>query len=178
MSVLGDIEKALSDILLTIDGSEQTFPGYATKYTFNTKTASVNIYDDVVGVVTDKIKGGVNYNIEMDYENNTEYEIGANCYSNIVDYIITAEVKNIEKGNTKALIYERMNQVLEDIKWVLFRYNTLNNTCFGVTYKSSKRAYTNGNDMINSGKIIINISVQYGQHGSNPSIVYNNNFLN
>lgn len=71
MSVLGNIEEELVTIIQGIDGSEQTITGLSTPYTYATVTASVNLRDDTIGVIADKIQGNVNYNIEEFEEDNT-----------------------------------------------------------------------------------------------------------
>jgi len=176
MSLIGDIEIALINALKSIDGTTDSVPGH-NPYSFNTITGQVNLRDEVVSLVADNISNSVSYNINILDEDNLEIEYGANCLGNKIGFNIIANPKCNSIGITKNIINEQINLLLEDIKFVLFKHNTLNNTCFSVTLNRSSRKFTSTNDMINGGSLELDLTVVYGQFGSSPNVPYNNNFI-
>lgn len=172
MSIIGTIEKGITDTLVEINGTSATMPGYSTPYVFNTKTNSVNLRDETVAIVYDQLSGNVNYNIEIGDEQNTKLEIGQNWIRNELPIVITATLKNTEIGISKNLINEKMNLLIEDLKFIFWKNHTLYNSCSGIRLISILREYTKVNDLINGGQLKIRLIIDYSQFGSNPNLIY------
>jgi len=171
MNLIDSIEKAISDTLLTLDGNTIDI-GYSTPYQTLTKTGSVNLRDDVIANVTNSELDSINYNIELQPEENTQWQLGQNYIRNVIRFDVEASIKNTTIGISKNLINSKINDLIQDIKFIFWNNNTLNNTCTGVRVIRSTRKYNTTNDIINSGKVTFILEVEYSQYGSDTSKIY------
>jgi len=176
-SALNQIESVVIDKLKLIDGAIHTWPGSSIDYKYYTTTGRVNDRDNTISVIANKLAINVDYEVNIMDDEMYESQSGANCQRFRAAVEIIASPRNDEIGISKNLINAKMNDVLSDLKYLFNRNETLNNLCFYFQYSSSRREYTNTNDMINSGKLILTYIVDYGSHFTNPDIINNNNFI-
>lgn len=176
-SALNQIEDEIIEKLKLIDGGEHSWAGVTTKYKFYTTCGQVNMRDDTLATVGNKITDKVNFDIEVGNEEMYESQSGANCQRFRVAFDIICSPKCDEIGITKNIINKKMNDVLSDLKYIFNKNETLDNTCYYFQYQSSRREYTQHNDMINGGKIIATFVADYGSFFTNPDIITNNNFI-
>ena len=162
MNLLDTIEANIAMALTEIDKTEQPsrFPD---KYTYHTKTGSVNVRDEVIANIGLSDINDINYQIDSIGEENAVVNYGANQSCFKVPYDITATVKCLPFDNTINAANSKMNDIIEDIVFLFCKRNTLYNSCFSFNLIRSSRSYTKNNDMIESGIITMRFELQYGR---------------
>lgn len=166
-NTIDTILEKLTDELEQIQGQSVTL--FKQTYTYLTKTASVDYWSQVKSTIKDKNLTGVAYNITYDQE---EYEYTDNgiiqCTLNL---ILEANVRAETTAGTevsKNKINSKMNDVIQDVRYTLYRYHDVGNTSFHIYPLNSSREYTTNNDIINGGKLLINCQLIYSISALNP----------
>jgi len=160
------IEEKLKELLETIDGTVQP-----SGYQYHTTTGTVNIEDEALSLAQNTDNKAVNYCIYVSEERALDWSIGQNAYMNELVFMISARVHNIgTEDNPKFAITERMNEVLSDIKHLIYKNSTIGRLVELASYVGSRRQPSATNNRIMTGDIEIFVQVQYSQQGENPDI--------
>lgn len=169
MDRLTTIESALSTYIQTIQAPTSATSGV---YNYYTTTGQVNIEDEVLALDKNTNNKMVNYTIYLDEpEQNLEWSIGQNAYTNQITFKVVAKVHLLgSEGNPKFQINQKMNEVLSDMKYMLYKNHTLGGKCNYVRYSRGERVYNETNNRILTAELTMYITVNYSQSGSNPDL--------
>ena len=169
MDRLTTIETALADLIKTIQVPVTPTSG---AYNYYTSTGQVNIEDEVLALAQNTNNKMVNYTIYLNEpEQNLEWSIGQNAYTNQIVFRIEARVHLVgTEGNPKFQINQKMNEVVSDFKYLLYKNHTLGGKCNFIRYDRSERMYNDSNNRIMTADVILYVVVNYSQSGSNPDL--------
>lgn len=167
---LSTIEDVIASVIDGINGEVQP-----NGYKYHTSSGQINIEDETT---SDGVSRSleeydhIDYLIEQeDGEENDEWGEGANVYTNITRYIITARVKNIVDSPTpKKDIKEKCDDVLSDLKYAFSQNVTLDGNAEYFHYSGSRRAYGASGDEIRTADLLCSFTLKYGQEFNNPDI--------
>jgi len=163
------LETAIANALISIDGTTQTGG-----YTYKTVTGQVDVDDDVLATSTNIFKSDINHTITEndDGEENDEWGIGQNIYTNTIHYTIASQIKlDGTEIKTRKSAREACNKVIADLKHVFFKNHTLGKQCNWVKYVGSKKLIAQNGNLINSAKLLTVIELNYSQSMNNPDII-------
>jgi hypothetical protein len=178
-----NIEEQLVVTIQTIDKSTQP-----TGYTFYTKTGTVQLYDEVLSLSTNKHTStsasptnykSVNHVIEQQESTGIEgqeWTTGQWAYTNRVVYVIESKVHNVgsestSKESPKNAIRKRMNECLNDLLFAFGKNYTLNGKVAWIKFLGAFRDYEDvTNNRIQSGKLISQWEVVFTQSFNNPNL--------
>jgi hypothetical protein len=168
MTRLGEIEEAIKNAILAIDGTIQ-----GSGYKYVTKTALVNVEDENVIFEHNDFNDTANavaYNVEIDEdEENIEVGDGNDIYTNEIDFKITAYVKNTANEEfPKVAIRERCNEVKEDLKFAIPDNSALALVVNSIDYVRSSRKYDINSDNIRTANLEYIVNVNYSQLMTSP----------
>ena len=169
MDRITTIETKLSDLIYTIQAPTVATSGI---YNYYTTTGQVNIEDEVLALAKNTDDKRVNYEIYINEpEYNQEWSIGQNAYTNQIVFRVVGRVHLLgSEGNPKFQINQKMNEVVSDFKKLLYDNHTLGGKCNYARYVRSERVYNETNNRIMTAEIVMYISVNYSQSGTNPDI--------
>lgn len=169
MDRITTIETTLSTLISTIQVPTSATSGV---YNYYTTTGQVNIEDEVLALAKNTDNKMVNYEIYINEpEQNLEWSIGQNAYTNQVVFRVVGRVHLLgSEGNPKFQINQKMNEVVSDFKYMLYKNHTLSGTCNYARYARSERVYNETNNRIMTADITLYIVVNYSQSGNNPDL--------
>lgn len=163
------LENAIASVLSGIDGTIRP-----SGYQYRTVTGQVDIDDDVLATAKNLIVSDVNHSIYLgdNYEENTEWGLGQNIYTNNVTYTIVSQIKLVgSETNIRRSASTKCNELLSDIKYAFFKNHDLDGQCNYVKYVSSSRNITKEENLISSAQLITTIELDYSQSMINPDIL-------
>jgi len=162
------LENEIANVLNAIDGTLQS-----TGYQYYTVTGQIDIDDDVLATSKNVLPTDINHSLNTPAEEeNEEWGLGQNIYTNNVIYTITSQIKLTgTEAKTKRAAKTACNEVASDLKFAFGKYHDLNKKCNWVKYNSSVPAYTQDGGLINGAKLVTTIELNYSQSLNNPDTI-------
>jgi len=163
------LENAIASVLVDIDGTLQ-----GSGYAYKTVTGQVDVDEDVLATAKNLFKTDINHTITQGdgEEENIEWGLAQNIYTNSLLYTITSQIKlDGDEAKTRRSAVTKCNEVLSDIKYAFFKFHTLGKECNFVKYVSSRKNIATNGNLINSAQLITIIELNYSQSMKNPDII-------
>jgi hypothetical protein len=166
---LSTIEKAVVDALKTIQG--QTI---ASGYKYYSSTGSADIEDNALAMSNNATKTKVNHLLIAtdDGEENAEWDVSQNVYTNVSLYEIHSQIfaSSTPTVPARTELKNKSNEVYSDLKALFGNNHTLSQAVNWIKVTGGRCEYANTGDRITGAKQITKIEIEYSQLLLNPDI--------
>lgn len=164
-----------TEILTEIADLIKTIQGQATShgYTYYTETGQVGVYDMALSFSLNNSSELVNHVVDIseDGEQNEEWGIGQNIYTNTLPVVIRSTISASPTAeSSRAELRKKCGEVVSDLKALFGTFHTLNNTANWAKYELSTIEWNENGDRLSGATSVFELSVNYSQLLLNPNI--------